>query len=128
MCDWQEWPLGFLSNLKFDDFMTTKLSQNFTSTFYSFCPLFPCHSCLSILFSTSLLRHPFGFIYSRHANLRFDLSVRGYQPIVALHCFISDLISCCISQYTHKELCFHRLTTLFKNTGVYYVSRVNKAL
>lgn len=88
----------------------------------------PCHCFLSILFSASLLRNLFRFIYSRHSNLRFDLSVSGYQLIVALNYFISDLISSCISQDTPKELCFHWLTNLFKNTCIYYVSRVNKAL
>lgn len=77
-----------------------------------FCPLFPCHCHLSILFSASLLRNLYGFIYSRHANLRFDLFVRGYYPIVALNYFISDLTSFCISQYIHRWLCFHWLPYL----------------
>lgn len=88
----------------------------------------PCHCFLSILFSASLLRNPFGFIYSRHSNLRFDLSVSGYQLIEALNYFISDLISSCISQDTLKKLCFHWLTTLLKNTIIYYVSRVKKSI
>lgn len=60
--------------------------------FYSFCPLFPCHCFLSVLFSTSLLRNLFGFIYSRHSNLRFDLSVNGCLSIVALNYFVSDVM------------------------------------
>lgn len=88
----------------------------------------PCHCFLSILFSASLQRNPFWFIYSRHSNLRFDLSVSGYQLIVALNYFISDLISSYISQGIPKELCFYGLTNLFKKPCIYYASKVNKAL
>lgn len=86
----------------------------------------PCHCFLSILFSASLLRNLFRLIYSRHSNLRFDLSHSGYQPIVVLNYFISDLISSYISQDRPTELCFHWLTNVFKNTCIYYVSRWTK--
>lgn len=80
--------------------------------FFPFCPLFPFQCYLYILFSASLLRNLFGFIYSRHTNLRFALFVKGYQPIVALNYFISDFTSFCISQYIHRWLCFHWLPYL----------------
>lgn len=87
----------------------------------------PCHCFLSILFSTSLPRNLFRFIYSRHSNLRYDLSVSAYQQIVTLNYFTSGLISSCISQDTPREVCFHWLNTLFKNICTYYMSRVKKA-